>query len=338
MQRFLRTAAQLPALLQAFRKEAGLTQREVALRLGVTQQTYSALERNADTVGAARLLKLLSLLGVELTLSKPSPSPRPASPPARGRRTPIPVSPVGEAMGRRSRTRTLGLWMNGARVGTWCLSPNAPDTLHYDPAWVASAQGRPLSLSLPFLPGNAPHRGEKVHAYFENLLPDSKDIRERLARRFRTGSTDAFALLTEIGRDCVGALEILPEDQVSAGIAAIQAEPLNEAQVAQVLRNATTPQAMGEVTMKSSASPLPGPRKRPPCCGTKGGGACRAAARPPRTFSSCPWADRRHEAGHARLGRERVAVCTGSERLWPSGGQLPSDAVRRRQGLGGRAL
>ena len=38
-------------------------------------------------------------------------------------------------MGRRSRTRTLGLWMNGARVGAWHLSPNAPDTLRYDPAW-----------------------------------------------------------------------------------------------------------------------------------------------------------------------------------------------------------
>jgi serine/threonine-protein kinase HipA len=148
-------------------------------------------------------------------------------------------------MGRRSHTRTLALWMNGARVGTWSLAPNAPDTLQYDPAWVASEQGRPLSLSLPFLPGNTPHRSEKVHAYFENLLPDSKNIRERLARRFRTGSTDAFDLLAEIGRDCVGALEILPEGQTSAGIAALQAEPLNEAQVAQVLRSATTPQAMG---------------------------------------------------------------------------------------------
>ncbi len=69
----VRIADQLPTLLQAFRKEAGLTQREVALRLGVTQQTYSALERNADTVGAARLLKLLNILGVELILGKPSP-------------------------------------------------------------------------------------------------------------------------------------------------------------------------------------------------------------------------------------------------------------------------
>ena len=67
----VRTADQLPALLQAFRKEAGLTQSEAALRLGVTQQTYSALERNAETVGAARLLKLLGVLGVELVLSKP---------------------------------------------------------------------------------------------------------------------------------------------------------------------------------------------------------------------------------------------------------------------------
>jgi HTH-type transcriptional regulator/antitoxin HipB len=69
----VRTAEQLPSLLQAFRKEAGFTQGEVALRLGVSQQTYSAMERNADKVGTARLLKLLNILGVELSLGKPSP-------------------------------------------------------------------------------------------------------------------------------------------------------------------------------------------------------------------------------------------------------------------------
>lgn len=76
----VRTAEQLPSLLQAFRKEAGLTQGEVALRLGVSQQTYSAMERNADKVGAARLLKLLNILGVELALGKPSPTLAPAPP------------------------------------------------------------------------------------------------------------------------------------------------------------------------------------------------------------------------------------------------------------------
>lgn len=144
-------------------------------------------------------------------------------------------------MGRRSHSRTLGLWMNGAPVGRWTLAPNAPDTLQYDLAWTQSSQGRPLSLSLPFTPGNTPHHGEKVRAFFENLLPDSKDIRERLARRFATGSTDAFELLAEIGRDCVGALEILPEDQTSTGIAPLQAEALDESRVAQLLRNTTRP-------------------------------------------------------------------------------------------------
>ena len=72
----VRTADQLPTLLQAFRKEAGLTQSEAALRLGVTQQTYSALERNAEKVGAARLLKLLAILGVEFVLSKPAATPK----------------------------------------------------------------------------------------------------------------------------------------------------------------------------------------------------------------------------------------------------------------------
>lgn len=74
----VRTADQLPSLLQGFRKESGLTQTDLALRLGVTQQTYSALERNAENIGAARLLKLLSILGVEMVLDKPAPGPAPA--------------------------------------------------------------------------------------------------------------------------------------------------------------------------------------------------------------------------------------------------------------------
>jgi HTH-type transcriptional regulator / antitoxin HipB len=75
-----RTTDQLPALLRAFRKETGLTQQEVALRLGVTQQTMSALERNAETVGAARLIKLLNILGVDLVLRKADMTPPTSSP------------------------------------------------------------------------------------------------------------------------------------------------------------------------------------------------------------------------------------------------------------------
>ncbi len=69
MQTFpLRSPEQLPQLLQSFRKTAGLTQAQVALQLGVTQQTLSAMERRADKVSAERLMRLLSILGVELVL------------------------------------------------------------------------------------------------------------------------------------------------------------------------------------------------------------------------------------------------------------------------------
>lgn len=78
----VRSAAQLPPLLQAFRKEVGLTQTEVAMRLGVSQQTYSAMERNADRVGTASLLKLLNILGVELTLGTPSTGASPTAGPS----------------------------------------------------------------------------------------------------------------------------------------------------------------------------------------------------------------------------------------------------------------
>lgn len=149
------------------------------------------------------------------------------------------------AMERRSPPRTLGLWMNGAHVGSWSLGPNVADTLQYDLEWTRSEQGRPLSLSLPFMPGNRPHRGPHVRAWFENLLPDSRDIRDRMARRYRAGSAEAFDLLAEAGRDCAGALQILPIDAASSGVAPPEADPLTDAQVAALLRATTTPQVLG---------------------------------------------------------------------------------------------
>ncbi|MGQ0597619.1 type II toxin-antitoxin system HipA family toxin [Aquabacterium sp.] len=147
-------------------------------------------------------------------------------------------------MGRRSHTRALSLWMNGVRVGTWLMAPHSPDTLQYAPNWVQSREGRPLSMSLPFTPGNTPHRGERVRHYFDNLLPDSPDIRARLARRYQATSTDAFDVLAQAGQDCVGALQILPDD-ASPAVASLQARPLSNSEVAAVLRHATAATAPG---------------------------------------------------------------------------------------------
>lgn len=148
------------------------------------------------------------------------------------------------SMTGNSRVRRLALWMNGERVGNWYLS-SAGDTLEYASGWVASRQGRPLSLSLPFSPGNRAYRGDVVRAYFENLLPDSQAIRDRLARRFQSRTTDAFDLLAQVGRDCVGALQILPDDADPGDVRTINAEPLDEAAVAQLIRASVDTTATG---------------------------------------------------------------------------------------------
>ncbi|HEY8681579.1 MAG TPA: HipA N-terminal domain-containing protein, partial [Rhodanobacter sp.] len=68
--------------------------------------------------------------------------------------------------------------------------------------------GRPLSLSLPFSHASGEKqslRGDKVAAYFENLIPDNQRILQRSRNRYEARSTAPFDLLAAIGRDCVGA-------------------------------------------------------------------------------------------------------------------------------------
>jgi serine/threonine-protein kinase HipA len=86
--------------------------------------------------------------------------------------------------GRHSRSKHLGIWMNGQRVGRWSVTATEESVLNHDADWIASEEGRPLSLSLPFQAGNPPHRGQVVVNYFDNLLPDSDHIRRRLAGHY----------------------------------------------------------------------------------------------------------------------------------------------------------
>ncbi|MBN3833744.1 type II toxin-antitoxin system HipA family toxin [Burkholderia sp. Ac-20344] len=142
-------------------------------------------------------------------------------------------------MGRKSHTRALSIWANGQRVGTWRIPARGDMELSYDVGWKQSAVGRPLSLSLPFGVGDAPLRGERIHHYFDNLLPDSDAIRRRLAARFGTATTEPFDLLAALGRDCVGAVQLLGEDDVPTGLDRIDGTPLSDDDVARVLDQAS---------------------------------------------------------------------------------------------------
>jgi serine/threonine-protein kinase HipA len=135
--------------------------------------------------------------------------------------------------------------MTGLPVGTWETTRDG-EKLTYFEEWLADEQGRPLSLSLPFTAGNQPYRGKVVSDYFDNLLPDSKTIRERIAGRYKTGGTSPFELLTKLGRDCVGAIQMLPPDEIPVDLEQINGRPLDEAEIAQLLREITAPPVLGQ--------------------------------------------------------------------------------------------
>ncbi|WP_342080564.1 HipA N-terminal domain-containing protein, partial [Escherichia coli] len=97
----------------------------------------------------------------------------------------------------------LVTWMNNQRVGELTKLANGAHTFKYAPEWLASRYARPLSLSLPLQRGNI--TSDAVFNFFDNLLPDSPIVRDRIVKRYHAKSRQPFDLLSEIGRDSVGA-------------------------------------------------------------------------------------------------------------------------------------
>jgi serine/threonine-protein kinase HipA len=144
-------------------------------------------------------------------------------------------------MGRPTKTRVLRVWMNGEQVGIWRLPGHGAQTFVYAQRWLDSPAFRPLSLSLPAGLARTAIRGDVVDAWFDNLLPDSDAIRRRVQQRFGAAGTGAFDLLAAIGRDCAGAVQLLPMDETPQGIGRIEAQPLDEAGVERTLASVTAP-------------------------------------------------------------------------------------------------
>jgi len=154
-------------------------------------------------------------------------------------------------MGRPTRARSLAVWMNGERVGTWTLPARGPQQFTYAESWLHSSQFRPLSLSLPAGFGASTLSGDAVESWFDNLLPDSEVIRRRAQARFQIASTNAFDLLAAVGRDCAGAVQLLPPDQEPSGIDRIKAKPLSNQEIGQRLRAVTAAPAPGSLDLEA---------------------------------------------------------------------------------------
>jgi len=65
----INTSAQLKPILVGFRKSQGLSQKDMAKKLDISQQAYQTLESAPQSVTLERLMKVLNILGVKLYLS-----------------------------------------------------------------------------------------------------------------------------------------------------------------------------------------------------------------------------------------------------------------------------
>jgi serine/threonine-protein kinase HipA len=146
----------------------------------------------------------------------------------------------------RPRTRIpLNVYLNARLVGRLRRQASGAIDFQYDPDWLSWEHALPISLSLPMREDR--YIGDPVIAVFDNLLPDSDAIRRRLAERVRADRADAYSLLAKIGRDCVGALQLLPEGTEPGPAGAVEGRPVNEDYIARKIGDlAATPLGVNE--------------------------------------------------------------------------------------------
>lgn len=132
-------------------------------------------------------------------------------------------------MARRKTHAPLDVLINGRQVGSLEKAASGAISFRYSEEWLAWEHRFAVSLSLPLTP--AAYRGAPVIAVFDNLLPDRDAVRRRVAERMGAQGTDFYSLLEAIGRDCVGAMQFLPEGADQAQSTDIESEPVSDTEV-----------------------------------------------------------------------------------------------------------
>jgi len=138
-------------------------------------------------------------------------------------------------MPRRPVHDPLRVFINGQLVGFFLKDPGGTVAFGYDESWLARDNAIPVSLSLPLR--EDPFKGPVVAAFFENLLPDSESLRRRVSEKVGAEGMDAYSLLSRIGRDCVGALQFLPEDEELQASTEIQGRVASDSEIEGMLLN-----------------------------------------------------------------------------------------------------
>jgi len=97
-------------------------------------------------------------------------------------------------------------------IGTLERRDTGALSFQYRPGFVERTTEQPPSLSLS-LPIRAVAYGDRAtRGFFENLLPEG-ERREQIRARHRLDADDVVGILAHLGRDCAGAISVVPEGE-----------------------------------------------------------------------------------------------------------------------------
>ena len=84
----------------------------------------------------------------------------------------------------------------------------------YNDEWREARGAYPLSLSMPLAASEHPH--DVIEAFIWGLLPENELVLERWAKKFQVSARSAFALISQVGEDCAGAVQFVRPDRLNA--------------------------------------------------------------------------------------------------------------------------
>jgi serine/threonine-protein kinase HipA len=101
----------------------------------------------------------------------------------------------------------LNVWIEGELCGSIEQSPQGDLTFQYSDQYPPDFT--PLSLSMPI--GHLEFPKSRILPFLKGLLPDNENALQAMAKRFGANARNPFSLLTHIGHEVAGALQLLPE-------------------------------------------------------------------------------------------------------------------------------
>ncbi|HVY43695.1 MAG TPA: type II toxin-antitoxin system HipA family toxin [Hyphomicrobiaceae bacterium] len=109
-------------------------------------------------------------------------------------------------------SKELRVLIDGKEIGTVVQDARGKFRFTYDEDYRRKKTAIPLSLSMPLTA--AQHDDKAIRPYMWGLLPDNDDTLTSWGRRFGVNPRNPFALLSAVGEDLQGAIQMVPPDKL----------------------------------------------------------------------------------------------------------------------------